>query len=80
MERFHATGDGSVPSNRSMNFYSLPGLEVRGDIIFRARKIQKEQRTKRVSTVLTLCMSKRNQYTKGRLQKACNSYSVNLLL
>jgi hypothetical protein len=44
VERFHATGNGAVPSNRSMIFYSLPGLEVQGDIIFKARKIQKEQR------------------------------------
>ncbi|KAL3922678.1 MAG: hypothetical protein SGILL_002075 [Bacillariaceae sp.] len=44
VEKFHETGNGSVASNRSMTFYSLPGIEVRGDIIFKARKIQKEQR------------------------------------
>jgi len=44
IERFHQTGTGQVISNRSFDYYALPDIELKSDIIFRARKIQKEQR------------------------------------
>lgn len=43
VERFHTTGVGQVGSNRSLEFFNLPGVEVQSDIVFKARKISKEQ-------------------------------------
>ena len=44
VELFHKTGIGSAVSNRSLEFFGLPDLEVQGDIILKARKVSKEQR------------------------------------
>ena len=44
VEKFHTTGIGSTVSNRSLEYFGLPDIEVQSDIILKARVVSKEQR------------------------------------
>lgn len=44
VERFHVTNSGMAISNRSFEYFGLPGVELQSDIFFQARRISKEQR------------------------------------
>jgi len=44
VERYHEVGVGSVASNRSLETFNIPNIEVQNEIIFKARKVSKEQR------------------------------------